>query len=761
VNPIAHAAAVTLLLAAPAVAPAQEVPLASLVEQLDTDPAKVDYAGLWRAFRAEAELAPVLSAFEVLDPLGYPDGLSVESCRAQDTALSAALRVNPVSLALRHAALTCAELADDGVLAQRHEAVLAGLLAAAVGGGRGQSAMRPVAVTAEVDVVGFANAAGLKIDGAYYLPGTQPRFLPIHAQLSDPAAGTERDVDFDFFDVWLDLSRAEPESAFPIYAIGSARNYLEGAAEGGNVGARIALALRADRSTPQGREQATALLRGAIAAGSPTATLMLARACFTAPDLWSCDGQEIDGALELAEQGSGRALVLLAAAYTAGKGVKRDATTAGRLLEQAEKRLGVVTANEMLAELVAGRELRDDDLSRVGAQALRKAAAAGSPAAMRMLALAIDTDEVRAIEGEDPKALYARAAAGGDALASAVLAFHAIDGGDHAQAREHLQRAVDLGDGMAAGQLAAMHATGSGGPVDRAAANRLRVFAAWRGNPVSARMLAINHLPGGLDGIDFDRARRWLEGAAARGDVASLAIIAELDLEGHGSKPDLERARQVYGSLAAQGLDAGRLGAARVTIARGVDAAAMRAAARVIRSFARDDDHDAAREYARMLATGRGVKADLGEAITWYRGTMADSSRLSDDFVLGMLLLSGPDAQQDARRAREVFDRVVTKDRPSEINDIAWRLCVSRNDAFRDPPAGLALSLRVAEASMKAIDYSTRAACLAATGDFEKARATQDAGLQRLLVEDPDDARRVEAFHARLAFYRRDMPWRE
>jgi hypothetical protein len=86
---------------------------------------------------------------------------------------------------------------------------------------------------------------------------------------------------------------------------------------------------------------------------------------------------------------------------------------------------------------------------------------------------------------------------------------------------------------------------------------------------------------------------------------------------------------------------------------------------------------------------------------------------------------------------------------------------VSRNDAFRDPPAGLALSLRVAEASMKAIDYSTRAACLAATGDFEKARATQDAGLQRLLVEDPDDARRVEAFHARLAFYRRDMPWRE
>jgi TPR repeat protein len=760
-NPMTRFAAAALLAGLPGAASAQGATLEALVAQLEADPAKVDYPMLWRAFRAEAELSVVMPSFDVLEPLQYPDGLSADGCAAQADALSAALRTNPVSLALRHAALACAELGDDTALAARHEAVLGGLLATAVAGGRGASSNRPVPISAEIDVVGFAKAAGLQIDGAYHLSGVQPRLLPLHVLLSDPAAGTERDLEFDFFDVWLDLSRAEPESAYPIYGMGSATQYLEHSAESGNVGARIALALRANRSTPEGREQATGILRGAIAAGSDAATLLLAEACFTAPDLWSCEGHEVDGALELAEKGSGRALVLLAAAYTAGVGVKRDAGSAARLLERAEQKLGVKEANERLAELVAGRELRDDDLGRIGTQALRKAVEAGSPSAMRMLGASIEAGEARALDDGEAARLLERAAAEGDSIAAGVLAYRAMQASDYATARKHLQRAVDLGDGVAAGQLAVLHSSGRGGPVDRATARRLREFAAWRGFAASARVLAFNHLPGGLDGIDYDKARRWLAGAAVRGDTAAMAKLAELDIEGLGTGHDLERGARLFRQLAAQGVDEGRLGAARAVLARGTDPAAMRSAAKTIRSMAKDDFREAALEYARLLLAGRGVEADLDEALIWYRRTMDKGFQASDEFVFGMLLLSGPVAQQQPKRAREVFDRVTQRGRPNEINDIAWRLCVSRNDEFRDPPTGLALSQRVEDATMKAVDHSTRAACLAATGDFERARAMQRAGLEKVVAEDPENVGRIEAFHARLAFYERDAPWRE
>jgi TPR repeat protein len=759
-NLLARAAAV-LMLSLPCAAVSQGLGLASVIADLEADPTRVDYQRLWSAFRAQGEFTATIAGFDVLAGLQYPDGLSVEACRSMDEPLAAAQRTNPVSIALRHAALSCAELAGDSAAASRHEAVIAGLLAAAAGDGRGQSLARPIPITAEVDVVGFAKAAGLEILGAFYPPTSQPRFLPLRVQLSDPTAGTERDLIFDFLDVWLDMSRADPGSAYPIFGISSASRYLQDTAARGNMGAQIGLALRMDRSSRDGREQATAVLRSTITDDAPTGALLLAEACFSAPDLWACDGQEMDVVLDLAEKGNGRALVLLAAAFTVGKGVKREPESAARLLARAEQRLGVVAANEYLADLVAGRELRDDDLSRVGVQALRKAAAAGSFGAMRLLAMAIESGDARADSDGEARQLYDRAAAGGDAAASAVLGVRAIDAEDFVAARAHLQRAVDLGDGSAAGLLAALHSTGRGGSVDRAAARRLRAFAAWRGFSASARMLATHHLPGGLDGIDYDAARRWLEGAAIRGDMEAAARIAELDLFGVGKDADLERAERIYSALAAQRSDAGKYGLARLAIVRNSDPATVRKAAREIKSLANDDFPGAAAEYARMLANGRGVAVDLEAAIAMFRATRYGDSELSDDFVHGMLLLSGPDALQDPKQARALFDRAAGQGRPDELNDIAWRLCVSRNDGFIDPPAGLALSQRVDEAAMMAIDLSTRAACLAATGDFPEALAMQRAALEKVQVEDAESFSRIEAFHARLAAYERGVAWRE
>ncbi|MFN7552777.1 MAG: hypothetical protein ACK59M_13010 [Pseudomonadota bacterium] len=59
------------------------------------------------------------------------------------------------------------------------------------------------------------------------------------------------------------------------------------------------------------------------------------------------------------------------------------------------------------------------------------------------------------------------------------------------------------------------------------------------------------------------------------------------------------------------------------------------------------------------------------------------------------------------------------------------------------------------------MDYSTRAACLAANGDFAGALAAQRTGLERVVEEDADNADRIEGFHARLAAYEKGVAWRE
>lgn len=755
-----HAFAACLALS-PTLACGQAMSMDDLVARLAARPDAEDHARLWRAFRAEATLEAAVGALKVLDGLGYPHGTTAEACATHATDLESSLRANPVSVALRHAALRCAEAAGDTAAASTHEAVLGALLAGATRDGAGRSDELPIAITSEIDVIGFAEATGLELVGAHLVPSTRPRHLLVEAWLLDREAGTERELSFDFLDTWLALARDLDVARYPVGGSGSAREYLASAAEQGNLGARIGLALASDRRTAEGRAQATAMLRGAIAAGSKPATILLARGCFSAPKLWDCDGREMDAVLELAEGGSGHALVVLAAAYLTGEGVRRDAESSRRLLAQAEKRLGVSVANEQLAMLVAGRELRDDDLGRAGTRALRRAAEAGSARARYLLSVLIRQGEVDPVDDAEATRLMEQAAADGFTSAVVQQALDAMRRDDHEAARRLLARADARGDDIAPGLLALLHAEGKGGPVDRAAARRLLEVSAWRGSDEAARMLAASHLPGGYDGVDYEKARGWLALPATRGDARALARFAELLLYGLGGAQDMARADAIYSELAARGLDEGRLGVARVQILRNPDPKASRDAARTIERMAGRKNRDAIAEYARMLAHGRGVETDLDEATVRFRPLMANPDGLPDDFVLGMLFLSGPDPGQDPKRARILLDRAAQKGRPSVVNDVAWRLCVSRIDAFRDPPAGLELSRRVADGEMRAVDYSTRAACLAANGDFAGALAAQRTGLERVVEEDADNADRIEGFHARLAAYEKGVAWRE
>ncbi|WP_233256513.1 hypothetical protein [Opitutus sp. ER46] len=110
-------------------------------------------------------------------------------------------------------------------------------------------------------------------------------------------------------------------------------------------------------------------------------------------------------------------------------------------------------------------------------------------------------------------------------------------------------------------------------------------------------------------------------------------------------------------------------------------------------------------------------------------------------------------AAQLFRAALEVRQDAAT------MNNLAWLLATSRQDAVRDPAAALALTDRLAEFRGELVFLNARAAALAANGRFEEAVAVGAQALES--AQKAGDAGVTQLNQKRLQAYRAGQPWRE
>ena len=94
------------------------------------------------------------------------------------------------------------------------------------------------------------------------------------------------------------------------------------------------------------------------------------------------------------------------------------------------------------------------------------------------------------------------------------------------------------------------------------------------------------------------------------------------------------------------------------------------------------------------------------------------------------------------------------------LNNLAWVLSTSPQDAVRDGKRSLELGLKACEATeyKQAHIVSTLAACYAETGDFENARKWSEKAVE---LGAEEDSEQLDQLKKELENYKADKPWRE
>ena len=164
--------------------------------------------------------------------------------------------------------------------------------------------------------------------------------------------------------------------------------------------------------------------------------------------------------------------------------------------------------------------------------AYRKAADAGSTSAMVELGVMLATGNGMAKDPDQARALFERAATGGNPRGVINLTALSANGGapaDPVQARTLLARAAGANSPEAEYQLGLMMANGSGGPKDDVGARGLFERAATQGHPGAMEKMGEFWQNGRGGPQDKATAKGYYEKAAALGNDDAKAALKRLD----------------------------------------------------------------------------------------------------------------------------------------------------------------------------------------------------------------------------------------
>lgn len=719
-----------------------------------------DLAKRWSAFVADADFNAVSASYRVLADFAGGDGPDAKRCREHRGALDEAREVNPFSPALQSMALRCAERGGDAVAlaAERERTRL--LQEFLRRDGRGSGSLRPILVPAEADAAMLVEMIGGEpLYGRYDL-GSSHGSLPFVAVYFDPALGRERQLVFDFPRLWQQLQSHDAADQYPAMLRSLVRSFLDQAGDGGSVAAELAQ-IKSGLGDGHDWTEVAERIEGLALSGSVAAAVELLPLCLMFDATGACASDAVDLLQPHAQRGLGEAMVVMALAGDRGVAGAGGRRASARWLQLASARVGTNEALTAFAQLVASLDGKAD-LETAAGTALRRAARAGHAPAQLLLAQLLREKRIRPLRGERAGTWIERAAASGLGAASAQLGIAALRRGAAGEAWPLLRSAAEGGDPSALGALALAHEHGSiDGESDSGAALGFYRSAASFGNAGAMRRLGRAYASAEL-GLprDATRAEAWYLSASLVGNQRAALELAEMYLRGDadvvGRPAD---GYAVVARLAAEGLTSARLRQARAlllgqgTVADPAEALALLAHLSAEGIAAADFRLGQIREFGEG-----GVDIDLARARGHYQAA-AQAGHLAAIDYYARALYAGRGGDRDRAAAVTWWQKAAREGHAPSIANLAWARCTSSAPEVRDPLAGTRLVSAALQKRQTANLSDTLAVCLAASGLYREAVATQAQTLE-LAAGDRglDDAHR-RAFAERLALFERGQAW--
>lgn len=693
----------------------------------------------WTRFLAQGRYERINTAYAALGAVHYSyDSVVAAACREKRATLDEAVRDVPVGLALRHAAMLCAEAREDAADAAAQAEALGALVRLATQQAGSAPWELPIRVVRPEDVDVYLRLAGLERRYAYF-GGIWPAEdgLPLHVAAVDEASPRERHIAFDWVDT---LARLASDDRYQGYLIDRhliVNAFLDSWAQDDDTASVDLLGLRQAllEDTAAGRRDR---LKAAAGRGGVLAAQAWLELCTRQPFAGCGDGL-VDALLPLAEEGHAISRAQLGLAYLRGIGVAADAKAARAMVEAAES----AWANHG-ALLYLGTVLSLADAAPPAWLASRMAdAEAKGGATLRAFRLASAVDGPSPALAQGDREWLARPANNRRGRGFALLAkvAEAAKSADAAQWRE---RAAAAGDPESM-RMRALEVLATS-PADPPARQRLRE-AALLGDDVAVRRMAYDAAVAGR----AREAHAWVMGKVAEGDVDSLMLLAGLYEDGlDDPKMGPKDAVELYRDLVDEVPAARRRLAVLLAEGRGAPkdtAEARRLLERV------PDDVESQSLLGGMLLNGR-IPGDAAAGRALLEKAIAGGSR---DAMSGYgLWLANHESSADGRRrGLELIRKAADAGDPTARNNLAWVHCVSRHADVVDAAKGVeaARGLGSVDALPSGL-IDTVAACEVAAGRFDEGVRLQSLALERLPKGAAFAATR-EGMSARLALYRK------
>ncbi|GAA4860082.1 tetratricopeptide repeat protein [Luteimonas vadosa] len=717
-----------------------------------------DVATAWEKMRAEANLERVYSGYELLSEMGYAlDSIDVEACRKRGGDLSKAVRTAPVSIAIRHAAVLCAEAMGDADAAAAEAELLDQVSREALAQADEGKSAKPIRVLAFQDAYTLVHRLGMQTAYQYYRDERPARHFPFVVAAWDPEDEVERHMAFDVVDSAYAMSRDDTHSGFPYQRDVLADAFLKGQLESDQVLAIDVQAIR-DAGFQPSAEGKVAKLRPAAEAGGILSARAWLVACESSP-FEKCGDGLVDALLPQAEKRDALPMALLAYAYAQGIGIDRNQTAADALLVAANRiwpREGATS--EYVSLWLAGHE--EPPSPGINALVERAMVAGNVNIRSEVLRNRIQRTEKPVLSGEEIAHL-SRQDQNGLGAGYALLAAYFSKSGDDARARDSLQRAAQAGDPGAQADYGFMLAEGDGIAKDTAAAAETLSLAAHGGEERAMRYMAYLS----EQAAKWRDAVFWLLPAVDRGKIQALLDVAGVMEYGRsGIQDEQKTALRVYTSLAEDDdvAEARRRLAGMAIEGRAMEKAPERAKAWLLHD-AEQGDHESETMLGLHYLSGDFGKDGEAEGMRWIRKAM-DARHVEAYAGYASWLTYSKKTPEARKHAIELLTQAMDLDAEVVANNLAWALCTSPQDDVRDAARGLEVTTKMGDLeAMGAPELDTVAACHAATGDFARAGELQARALEQVrkfqanlpaAPEGGDPVAIDEGYAARLALYR-------
>jgi TPR repeat protein len=719
----------------------------------------LDPAVVWDQFLSHAELETAYAGFAVLAKVHYDDNtVDATSCSRESASLAAAVAAAPVSIAIRRAAYLCADATGDNALAEQTLAALAAMSKYALEQSGDSEVSRPIRILAPVDASALVASTGLESAYQYYSQLRPYRFFPMVIAARDPKTKIERELVFDYVDTAYQLSRKSPLFGYPVLRDELADAFIDSAAKS-NIISAIDLQLAHKAWLVDGPRNKIDILRPAASRGGLLSGETWLLLCDKFPFPGCADGL-IEALLPQAEKQNAKPLMLLALAHLDGVGIKRDEGAAWELLDAADRHQAQGRAFVEFAQLWQDTH-KNASVPKELLARLKRAEVSGNRDPRRMeIQRRIESGGKVALDSSE-LAFLSDPAENNMGHGYAELSDYYNGLGRKSEMVAWLCKASDAGWPKAHENYGFSLINAEDMPIDEALGNRVLAEAAHDGSARAMRYLA---------GVaKFDRrwrdAELWLLEAVRGGDAEAQLSLANLyEFEHPGVDGKADQALLIYKSLDQGGSAEARRRLSNMALyGRGMPKDPQRAKSLLLTDAVKGD-HSSEALLGYGLLKGTFGAVNEVEGVQWMERALAAKEETA--YSYGYWLFYDKGGAQAQARAIDIWSQGDAANVTDASNNLAWALCTSPGPRF-DPKRGLMAALHMGVVDdLASPQLDTLAACLAASGNFQKAVEVQTRAVARMtkaVVEHTtaENQKDLEGYKDRLALYRSGKPYRK